>query len=394
MLKKGLIIFLIIFIATAAFAAGTKEGEATGGQSDDMLAKSKAVDTSKLKTTDNQPLIEAEPPRTVPVRPANPASLPEDNALHWFDTEYAGYTVEKMKMPERPTGGAYGKFVVLLQAGHHPYWTAYLKGFTQIAEAYGMRYKIYNGNWTLDLQAQQAEQAINDRPDIIVFAPCDQAGALPILRKLYQANIPVITSNTIPSDEAMKYTLTWVGPDDWGQFRKLARAMADKLGKKGGYAIVGGIPGTSCFYGRSWSVVTELKTYAPEMEYLAMDASSYKAEPTFQMVSTWLSKYGNKLKGIVLPDDGETMAACLEAVKKAGRTDIVIVAAGHSKTGLDAVKSGAAYALTYQSGESDGAMGLQMAADWMNGQELPKVRAIAQRIITKEVVENYYPTQW
>lgn len=384
----------IVLIAMLLFASLVFAQTLTSAKAAEMLAKSKAVDTSNLKTTDNQPLIEWEPLRVAPKRPANPSALSEFDALHWFDTEYAGYNVSKMAMPARPSGGAIGKYVVLLQAGHHPYWTGYINGFKKVAEAYGMKYKIYNGNWTLDLQAQQAEQAINDRPDIIVFAPSDQSGALPILRKLWQAKIPVITSNTIPSDEAMKYTLSWVGPDDWGQFRKLARSMADKLGKKGGYAIVQGVPGTSCFNGRTWSVVTELATYAPAMKLLDKDVSNYKSEPTFQMVSTWLSKYGNNLNAIVLPDDGETMAACLQAVKNAGRKDIVIVAAGHSKTGLDAVKSGDAYALTYQSAESDGAMGLQMAADWLNGYDLPNVRAIAQRIITKEIVNNYYPTQW
>ena len=39
--------------------------------------------------------------------------------------------------------------------------------------------------------------------------------------------VPCITSNTIPADEAMKYCLAWTGPDDWGQFRMLARYFAD-----------------------------------------------------------------------------------------------------------------------------------------------------------------------
>ena len=45
------------------------------------------------------------------------------------------------------------------------------------------------------------------------------------------------------------------------------------------------------------------------------------------------------------------MTGALEAVESAGRQDIEIVAAGNSRIGMDAVKSGQVAALTYQSAE-------------------------------------------
>jgi ribose transport system substrate-binding protein len=354
-----------------------------------------AVDVYALRGTDGQPyILRKQPAPSIPPRPADTGALPETDAGHWWDIEYAGWDVEKAAMPASPGDGPRDKSIVLLKAGDHPYWTAYVNGFKALAEAHGMKVKIYNGNWNLDLQAQQAEQAINERPDMVVLAPVDATGCTPLLRRMNKAGIPVITSNTIPCDEAMKYCLAWTGPDDWGQFRMLARRFADALDKTGGYAIVRHMPGSSPFFARTYAPITELVTYAPDMKLLAMDTANLEAEGTMQLVSAWLTKYGDDLKGLVLAGDGFSMTGALEAVKKAGREDLVIVAAGNSKTGMDSVKAGDALAITYQSAEGDGAIAVQVAAEWFEGKPLAPVRYLPKHIITQADVDEYMPAQW
>ena len=178
------------------------------------------ADVFALRGTDWQPyLFSSTEKTTVPDRPADPKALPETDKGHWWDIEFAGWKVDKEPMPESPKDGPRNKRVILLKAGDHPYWTAYVNGFEAIAKFYGMRTKVFNGNWNMDLQAQQTDQAINEMPDMIIFAPVDATACTPLLRRINMAGIPCITSNTIPCDKAMKYCLSWTGPDDWGQFR-------------------------------------------------------------------------------------------------------------------------------------------------------------------------------
>ncbi|MCP4375349.1 MAG: substrate-binding domain-containing protein, partial [bacterium] len=296
--------------------------------------------------------------------------------------------------PVSPKDGPHGKRVILLKAGDHPYWTAYVNGFKAMAKAYRMEVKIYNGNWNIDKQAQQTNQAINDRPDMIIFAPVDATACTPLLRRINKAGIPCIASNTIPCDEAMKYCLAWTGPDDWGQFRMLARKLADTMGKKGGYAIVRHMPGSSPFFARTYSPITELTEYAPDMKMLVMDTADLKAEGTKQLVSGWLTKHGKELKGLILAGDAFSMTGALDAIKKSGRKDIIVVAAGNSKTGMDSIKAGKALAITYQSAEGDGAIAIHSAAEWFQGKKLPPVRYLPKHIITKDDVDNFLPEQW
>jgi len=352
-------------------------------------------DVYALRGTDGQPYILPQTESvTIPERPADPKALMETDKGHWWDIEYAGWNVEKVNMPVSPKDGPRGKRIVLLKAGDHPYWTAYVNGFKVMAEAYKMKIKIYNSNWNMDLQAQQTDQSINEQPDMIIFAPVDATACTPLLRRINKAGIPCITSNTIPCDEAMKYCLGWTGPDDWGQFRMLARIFADELENKGGYAIVRHMPGSSPFFARTYAPVTELTEYAPDMKMLVMDTANLEAEGTMQLVSAWLIKYGDELKGLVLAGDGFSMTGALEAVKKSGRKDIVIVAAGNSKTGMDSIKAGDALAITYQSAEGDGAIAVHAAAEWFEGKELEPVRYLPKHIITQADVDDFMPAQW
>jgi ribose/xylose/arabinose/galactoside ABC-type transport system permease subunit/ABC-type sugar transport system substrate-binding protein len=352
-------------------------------------------DVYALKGTDGQPYILPQTePVAIPERPADPKALSEADKGHWWDIEFAGWDVEKVNMPASPKDGPDGKRIVLLKAGDHPYWTAYVRGFTVMAQAYKMKVKIYNSNWNVDVQAQQTDQAINERPDMVIFAPVDATACTPLLRRLNKAGIACITSNTIPCDEAMKYCLAWTGPDDWGQFRMLARRFADALDKRGGYAIVRHMPGSSPFFARTYAPITELAEYAPVMELLVMDTANLEAEGTMQLVSAWLTKYGDELKGLVLAGDGFSMTGALEAVNKSARKDIVIVAAGNSKTGMDSVKAGDALAITYQSAEGDGAIAVHAAAEWFEGKELGPVRYLPKHIITQADVDDFMPAQW
>ena len=354
-----------------------------------------ATDVYSLKATDGQPLIARDRPvKVVPERPADPAALPKTDKGHWWDIEYAGWKVDKVAMPKSPKNGPAGKSIILLKAGDHPYWTAYVKGFKLMAETYGMKVKIFNGNWNVDLQAQQTDQAINERPDMIIFAPVDATACTPLLRRINKAGIPCIASNTIPCNEAMKYCLAWSGPDDWGQMRLLSRSFADAMGKKGGYVIVRHMPGSSPFFSRTYAPVTELKEYAPEMKMLAMDTANLEAEGTMQLVSAWLTRFGDELKGVILAGDGFSMTGALEAINNAGRNDVIVVAAGNSKTGMDSILAGKALAVSYQPAEGDGAIAVHTAARWFNGETLDPVNYLPVHIITKEDVQEFMPAQW
>ena len=170
--------------------------------------------------------------------------------------------------------------------------------------------------------------------------------------------------------------------------------FAELMNYEGGYGIVQHRPGGSPFFSRTYSFVTELKQIAPKMKLLAKQTTDLEAEKTMQVVSDWITRFGAEFKGIVSADDSGAQIGINEAVRTAHREDIVRVSAGNSKVGMDFIQAGTLHAITYQSAESDGAIAMQLAAEWFSGKEIPGVRYLPIRIITKDTVTEYLPPQW
>lgn len=372
-------------LATAAApAADTKSAEVAEA----------ADPTAKLKSDDGQPLLLPVKEKAIPPRPANPEALPEDDPLHWYDMEYAGWGVKKLPMPKSPGDGPRGKKVIFIKMMDHPYHGAVSRGMQKVADAYGITFKTMVSNCDINIQSQQVDQAINERPDLVIIHPVDSKASVPLLKRLYDAGIPTIASNLLPVDEGFKYVLAWTGPDDWGQFRLLAADFAKRMNYEGSYCVVRHNPGTSPFFARTFAPVTELKKIAPKMKCLEMQTTELSAEKSMQVVSDWITHYGAELKGIVSADDSGAQVGINEAIKNARREEIIRVAAGNSKVGMDFINDGKLHSITYQSAEADGATPMKLAADWFSGKPIPPVRYLPIRIINKENVKEYMPAQW
>ena len=116
----------------------------------------------------------------------------------------------------------------------------------------------------------------------------------------------------------------------------------------------------------------------------------------YEVITDWLTRFGDELTCIVCADDSAQALGVSQALEEAGRTDIKVIAAGNSKVGMDLVKAGKLFAITYQSAEADGAIPVKVVADYFNGVDLGTNAAfyLPQAVITKDNVDQYMPAQW
>lgn len=256
-----------------------------------------------------------------------------------------------------------------------------------------MEVSFYYCAFDAELQLKKVQEACAAKPDLAIVLPVSAGNTLPISKLLHQAGIPLIFSNTLPDGESFSYCLSWTGPDDWGQTRAVARLLAERIGGAG-YGILQHVPQSSAYYSRTWAVVTEIaKTNSAaqclEKAYLEFDPRKTAAE-----VGRWLERHGERLKGLYCADDAGYALGVQEALRKAGRDDVTVVAAGASKTGLRLVKEGVLYALSYQSAEGDGALAMKAAVDWFSGLNLEPRIYLPYELIRSENVERFMPGQW
>lgn len=358
----------------------------------DLNAK---VDISKLKSYDGQLLIYPTHSKNIPKRPANPDLLPLADPMHWYDIQYPGWVVDKVNIPLSQGDGPQGKKVYVIITSEHPYWTAVGIGAKKVADAYGIEFRMLNPDGDLEKQNELIDDAIDDNADMIILATIDTKKAETQAKRINEAGIPLIFFNTLPESEALKYCLAWTGPDDWENFKMLGKTLADEIDDRGGICYLRHAPkGGSPYYARNWAPITELADYAPMIDSLDSKDCGFNYDKANEIVVDWINKYEDELKGIVCSDDSIQAIAAINACKEMNRPDIVIVASGNGKNGMDAVKKGDLFAITYQSAEADGALPLKVAADWFNGIEIDNIYYLSSNIITKENVDKYMPAQW
>ncbi|WP_010253628.1 sugar ABC transporter substrate-binding protein [Treponema primitia] len=396
MKKRVFLAALIALVVSGSlvFAAG---GQQSGGGATaaDNLQKSQAIDASVVRGSDGQLLMPTLTPKQVPPRPADPSKLPESDPGHWYDQEYAGWNAgAKINPAKSPKNGSIGKYVIIIMNGDHPYTVAYSNGAKKAAETFGMKVDVWSPNYDVNIQNQLVDQAINARPDAIGLVSLNAEAAVQQYRKINQSGIPVFGTNMLGTAESIRYAVTWTGPDDWAQMRKVSRALADAMGKKGGIAYLTHTPGGSPYFARMWGPRTELLQYAPDIKTLDFQSPGFDAAACKQVVADWITRFGKDLNAIFVADDSAQAQGAIDAIKEAGRTDILIAGAGNSKIGMDAIIAGNVLAISAQSAEGDGAAPVKAMADWFNGKEMPEILYIANDVITKTNVQNFQPPQW
>ena len=355
----------------------------------------KTLDVSSLKSSDGQPLIMLEKnPKKIPPRPDAPEKYPLADQRHWWDMEYGGWDVEKLKMPESKADGADGKRIVaLIPDGNKAYFKAYCRGMQKYADHFNLDVEILSADRDRKIQSSQLSALLRKKPDLIVYVPIDIKESTEWLKRLYKKNIPVIVSNRWPEREGYKYILSATGPDHWGQARMLARNFANLMGKSGEYCIASIAPGSAVFYARAYGVVSELNIIAPQMKCLDIFDNGDNQEALKSCAREWAQKFGSRVKGIVCGNDF-FYNTILEEFRNVGCKPEIIVAFGNSETGMEGIRNGTLSVETMQSAESTGALPLVTAVEYFNGLDVQPIKYLPRRIITRKNVENYLPAQW
>lgn len=380
---------------TETEAPAAKGGEDTGEAAGNDLLQN-AIDT--LQTTDGHPLMAAGSSAEVPAtdKTAEELEALEDTDINkWHFYEHLDWnTDDDAEFPASPADGQEGKHVILIVHGAHAWTTCYQEAFEAACEAVGMTCDVYDPNWDQSTQDGYIDQAINEQPDAIVVIPVSADHAAQQFKKITDAGIPAFCSNTLPESDAMNQILAWTGPNDWAQMRNLASSLGEKLGGEGGVCYITHNVGTSPYYARTYGPMSTLASEYPNIKSLDVQSPGFEASAVKQVVSDWITKYGDELNAIVLADDSDQAIGAVEACKAAGRDDIVVVAAGISKQGAELVESGDIKYISYQSCQADAGLAVRTVSEFFCGDEIARVAYIGTDIISQDNVQDFLPCQW
>jgi ribose transport system substrate-binding protein len=211
----------------------------------------------------------------------------------------------------------------------NPAYENFRVGADKAAAAMGARTRHYVPNKPDNVDEQKAlvEQALLEKPDLILFVPVDDAAMVGTLKKITEAGIPVV----IAVSQISGKVVTFVGSDDVEVGYKEARALFTKLGGKGRVVVIEGIPSSQTSRDRSRGFQRALAEF-PGVELLESGVGNYARTDARGVMAAMLKNHP-QIDGVIAANDAMALGA-LDVMRDAGRTATVVGANGI----LEAVK--------------------------------------------------------
>lgn len=300
----------------------------------------------------------------------------EADRMDWSQLE-----AELGPMPDAPEGTRIGGVSKTLT---NEYWRSLGEGYENVAEAQGVEF-VYQAAQSEGDQLGQlsiAETLVTQGFDALLLSPQTDANLLPAVEQAGAAGVPVVNINDaiIPSAEH------YVGNVQRDNGVRVARWFLDERAEGGKVAVIEGQPGVFAA-GQRTAGFTETVQEGP-FEVVASVPANWSRQEAFDAASTILQQHPD-LVGFYANNDGMALGI-VEAVRAADLSDQVAV------FGTDGISD--AYASIREGGLTGtvdsfpvltGEVGMEVALRLLAGQDLPRVVATPQALVTADNVEQY-----
>jgi len=233
-------------------------------------------------------------------------------------------------------------------------------------------------------QTQLIEQAIANKAAVVCIAPTDSNGIIPAIKKLNEANIPVVASNTKIAD--MSLANCFVGLENYTQGYNVAKELCEGLGGKGKMFIIEGTAGAQTSIDRVAGAAAAISEY-PDIQIVAQQSASYKRASAMDVVQNLLQT--NPDVNAIYCCNDEMALGTVEAVDVAGKTGQILI--GGADGNADAIQSiidGKMYTTAEANAYDQAYYSVAAAIQLLKG-ETAEDKLIASPNITKENVAEF-----
>jgi ribose transport system substrate-binding protein len=247
-----------------------------------------------------------------------------------------------------------------------------------------------------DSQAQQVEQAIAQKPDVLVVLPQDGAALTPVAQKAEKAGIPVVNIDRLftAPDAA---TATILG-DNYQIGILAADYIADQLKCKGNVVEIQGLAGISVTTDRTKGFTDELKKKCPDggVKIVASQPGDFNPDQGLKVMENILQ--AEKDIDAVYTHDDDMAQGVVQAIRNAGREDeMFLTGVGGSQDAMDQIKEGGLYRATFLYNPNMAATAVNMGRALALGQgfpelvppEVPRQLVVPAAVVTKDNADDY-----
>ncbi len=271
-----------------------------------------------------------------------------------------------------------------------PFYSNLIRMANETAEKNGISLDIQSGNGDLATQISIVQQFIAQQVDMIMIAPSDPKGIVPVIRQASAANIPVMAVNTSADLSSGAKVLTYVGVDDFVFGQRQGELVVKAVGETAKIAYILGKLGTSAQLAREAGLMDTLKKY-PGIEIVEKQAADWDNSKALAITQDYLSKYPQGTIAAIV-DQGPEGVNGANFAAQSGRTDVKFILGDYPADVRNAIIKGTVYGTVNQDPAPQGSTAIEDAVLFFagKGDQIPTPNHYLDLpIITKENVEQF-----
>jgi ribose transport system substrate-binding protein len=247
-----------------------------------------------------------------------------------------------------------------------------------------------------DSQAQQIEQVISEKPDVLVVLPQDGEALTPVAQKAENAGIPVVNIDRLFTQPDAA-TATILG-DNYQIGVLAAEYIAGELNCKGNVVEIQGLSGISVTTERTDGFEEQLKKECPDggIEIVASQPGDFNPDTGLKVMENILQSE-DQIDAVYTHDD-DMAQGVVQAIRNSGREDeMFLTGVGGSQAAMEQIQEGGLYRATFLYNPNMAASAVTMGRLLALGEgfselvppEVPRQVIVPAAVVTKENVGEY-----
>lgn len=271
-----------------------------------------------------------------------------------------------------------------------PFYSNLIKLANETAKKNNIALDIQSGNGDLSAQISIVQQFIAQQVDMIMIAPSDPKGIVPVLREAAAANIPVMAVNTKADTSTGAKVLTYVGVDDYVFGQRQGDLVVKAVGENAKIAYILGKLGTSAQLAREAGLMDTLKKH-PGIQVIEKQAADWDNSKALAITQDFLSKYPQGSISAIVDQGPEGVNGANFAAQN-GRTDVKFIMGDYPADVRNAIIKGTVYGTVDQDPAPQGSTAIEDAVLYFagKGSQIPTPNHyIDLPTITKDNVDQF-----
>jgi inositol transport system substrate-binding protein len=202
----------------------------------------------------------------------------------------------------------------------------------------------------------------------ITVVPVNTDGMDPIIASVQAAGIPLVFVNRNPFGESTPpKNMYYIGSQEIVAGQYQGEELGKLLNGKGNVCILMGIMANEGTIKRTEGNEQIFREKYPDIKVLAKEPGNWQRDQGLTITENWLTAYGNDINAILGNNDGMALGA-VEALKNAGRNDVIVMGIDAIPDAKVAVRDGSMAATVLQDAVGQGRGAAETTVKVLNGE--------------------------